>query len=253
MPDYQILHSHRVDTGPEWSWDSHLNRWTGYHLWFIAAGFGSVRAPSGTLAIAPGACFLLRMDEPYYARQDPARPLTVLAAHFETAETELPPVLTRVQDIRFFTLLLDRLIAAHQAGDQATAGAWLHAALLELRHWNAVTAPAFQCSHATAIAALAAELAAHPERRLSVPELARRLGCAPDTFIRLYRRQLGITPGEAMIRNRIDAARNLLIFSRDPIGTIAERLGYPDANAFCRQFRHYTRQSPLRYRRTGAK
>ncbi len=53
---------------------------------------------------------------------------------------------------------------------------------------------------------------------------------------------------QALIRRRIQVARELLAGTSDPIKSIAGRCGFPNAAAFCVQFRKATRIAPTAYR-----
>jgi transcriptional regulator GlxA family with amidase domain len=79
--------------------------------------------------------------------------------------------------------------------------------------------------------------------------MARRLYCSPDHFARLFRKHAGNSPGDFVVRARIDAAMGLLRSSSHSVKRIAELLGYPDVCAFSRQFRQKTGRTPTEHRR----
>jgi AraC-like DNA-binding protein len=63
-----------------------------------------------------------------------------------------------------------------------------------------------------------------------------------------FRDLLGLSPHQALIRRRIQVARELLAGTSDPIKSIAARCGFPNAAAFCVQFRKSTQIAPTEYR-----
>jgi AraC-like DNA-binding protein len=63
-----------------------------------------------------------------------------------------------------------------------------------------------------------------------------------------FKERLGISPHQALIRRRIQAARELLGSTHHPVKGVAALCGFPNAAAFCVQFRKTTRLSPKEYR-----
>lgn len=87
---------------------------------------------------------------------------------------------------------------------------------------------------------------AHP---WTVAEMASRVGFSESRFYSVYRTVYGNSPMDDLIRARIDAAKNALLFTSDPVSVIAESLGYSNLTHFIRQFKSFTGTSPARYRR----
>jgi AraC-like DNA-binding protein len=83
--------------------------------------------------------------------------------------------------------------------------------------------------------------------RTSLPAVARAAGIPYDELRRRFKAATGSSPGAWRIRRRIDQARDLL--SRLTVQETAERLGYPDAFGFSRQFRRQTGIAPSEFQR----
>lgn len=83
----------------------------------------------------------------------------------------------------------------------------------------------------------------------SVGEMASSVGLSESRFYSVYRSVYGSSPMDDLIRARIDAAKNALLFSSQPVSAIAESLGYNNLTHFIRQFRSFTGTSPSRYRK----
>ncbi len=97
----------------------------------------------------------------------------------------------------------------------------------------------------------------YAERHYSeAPSLERlaEVGCmSRRTLSRLFRRALGVSPIEYMVRLRIERAMELLSSSEESITEIALQLGYSDGNYFTRQFRALTGTTPTEARRRAGR
>lgn len=80
---------------------------------------------------------------------------------------------------------------------------------------------------------------------------ARQLNVSPYTLNRRLKRE-GVSYQQLKDQFRRDLAINLLTKQSTPVAEIAERLGFSEAGAFSRAFKHWTGVSPLDYRRVGA-
>ena len=89
-------------------------------------------------------------------------------------------------------------------------------------------------------------------RRYSEPlrlvDLADAAGWSVPHLHDRFREQLGLSPHQALVRRRIQVARELLASTNDPIKGVAARCGFPNSAAFCVQFRKTTQSSPKEYR-----
>lgn len=81
------------------------------------------------------------------------------------------------------------------------------------------------------------DMEASAEEELTVEALATRHGVSPDRLERLFRAELGETPGRYWRKLRLRRARDLLVHSRLPVREVALSCGYADASAFSRAFR----------------
>lgn len=87
------------------------------------------------------------------------------------------------------------------------------------------------------------------DHRLDLAMLAAEVGLSYERFRKVFREQMGVSPGEYRIRRRVDRARALLQQGRLPIKGIAEELGYPNPYAFSAQFKQAVGESPEAYRK----
>ncbi|WP_147107658.1 GlxA family transcriptional regulator [Tateyamaria sp. syn59] len=89
----------------------------------------------------------------------------------------------------------------------------------------------------------------HIETPLSIPELARRVGCTQKTLEQRMQGALRASPSAIYRRQRLNAARRLVLDSDLPVSEIAGRCGYDNASALTRAFRQAFGQSPSAMRR----
>ena len=83
---------------------------------------------------------------------------------------------------------------------------------------------------------------------LGVGELAERASLSVSQFHREFRRVFGRTPAAWLLEVRIQAARHLLEYSRQPLSVIALESGFHDQSHFTKRFKTATGLSPRAYR-----
>ncbi len=96
--------------------------------------------------------------------------------------------------------------------------------------------------------ALHAWLDGHLADDISLPVLARRAGMSERSFSRHYAEATGLTPGRAVERLRVDAARRLLSDSRLPVKRVAQRCGFGSEETMRRSFLRLLAVTPQDYR-----
>jgi transcriptional regulator GlxA family with amidase domain len=86
------------------------------------------------------------------------------------------------------------------------------------------------------------------DRDLSVPALADAANMSPRNFARVYRRETGESPAQAIEQMRVEAATLLLESAPDSIQRIAIRIGFGDDERMRRAFLKAYGISPQDYR-----
>ncbi len=89
----------------------------------------------------------------------------------------------------------------------------------------------------------------HYAEVITLDQLTEIAGMSKSSLLRAFRRALGVTPIDYLLRTRIDRAKELLRASEQSITDIAFDCGFRDSNYFSRQFRKATGASPSAYRR----
>ncbi|MEY9861069.1 transcriptional regulator GlxA family with amidase domain [Catenulispora sp. GAS73] len=88
------------------------------------------------------------------------------------------------------------------------------------------------------------------DRPLPLAELARHARMSVRTLSRRFRQEVGMTPGDWLIHQRVELARHLLETSDLPIDQIARRTGLGTSASLRRHLHAAIGISPLAYRRT---
>jgi len=83
---------------------------------------------------------------------------------------------------------------------------------------------------------------------ISLPVLASQAGMSQRSFSRRYAEATGLTPGRAVERLRVEAARRLLSESRLPVKRISQRCGFGSEETMRRSFLRVLAATPQDYR-----
>jgi AraC family transcriptional regulator len=83
---------------------------------------------------------------------------------------------------------------------------------------------------------------------LTVAELSTVLELSTYHFATLFRRTIGITPHQYVLKTRIKQAMVLLTTTKHPIVVIAHQVGFNTQSHFTRVFREHTQLTPKQYR-----
>jgi AraC-like DNA-binding protein len=243
---------------PDWRWQSRQNGWSGLVLWLIVQGQGEIAAPDRVYPLRAGDCFVLRMREAHFVTQHVNHPLVVHCLHFNicdgtgrVVEPEFAalPRYRRVANSALLSMLMDLALEAH--GQRPLAEHWLRSALLLVQQADASLRerPCIPVEQAAQIDAICRCIEEQPQVWYTVDDLARRMHCTTDHFIRRFRQYRRMTPGRFIIHTRIEEAKKLLRFTNAGIAQIAALLGYDNPYFFSRQFQHLVGISPSSFRR----
>ncbi len=94
-----------------------------------------------------------------------------------------------------------------------------------------------------AVACMEAEYA----QELSVSQLARRLGLDRSYFSDLFKKRMGMAPGQYLIRLRMEKAAELMTLRGYTPTLAAQSCGYPDFPQFSKRFKSHFGVSPRQY------
>ena len=88
----------------------------------------------------------------------------------------------------------------------------------------------------------------HLDKHLDVDMLADKACVSKDHYIRMFKRQTGVTPNVYITQRKVEQAELALITSDQPIKVIAQMLGYSDYSYFNRVFKQRAGVTPQQYR-----
>jgi transcriptional regulator GlxA family with amidase domain len=91
-------------------------------------------------------------------------------------------------------------------------------------------------------------IAAHCEEKITVPDLARRVGTTPKSLESAFRIVLGTSVSGFVATQRLSRARRLLETTDKTIAAIAAECGYCDHSHFIKAFRGRWGRPPGEYR-----
>lgn len=138
--------------------------------------------------------------------------------------------------------------AVQEEIERVPTAADMHAWLISLLNpWLALEANA---DFSTPVARCVKLIAEHlSSETLSVQWLAERVYLTPTYLSSVFKRELGLSPSQYILNQRIVQAKNLLENQRLSAAQIASRVGYSDPKHFARVFKRETTQTPTEYRR----
>ena len=216
----------------------------------VTDGRGWVEMEGQWVEVNPGDLLWHIPGDSTIGRSDASNPYSCLAVRFR--DEDLPerrvPRLTRWEELDEVRIFTNQVVQLH-ADDAFDSGVLLQYILSRI-HFQAELYLRIQRERG-----LPAELQQVLEivtRRYAEPlrlaDLAGVAGWSVPHLHDRFKERLGFSPHQALIRRRIQVARELLASTNDPIKSVAGRCGFSTASAFCVQFRKSTQLSPKEYR-----
>ncbi|QPF88635.1 helix-turn-helix domain-containing protein [Bradyrhizobium commune] len=90
----------------------------------------------------------------------------------------------------------------------------------------------------------------HIGQRITVKLLAKLANLSVCYFVRAFKRSLGVTPHDYLIRRRVELTMALLSGTAMALSEIAAAAGFADQSHCARRFRQHVGMSPCDYRRS---
>jgi AraC family transcriptional regulator of arabinose operon len=253
----------RVMTGHERRQLDRCWRPHGTDTWLLLhtrAGRALVVHPTGELLVGPGETILYQPGaEQDFGGVPPELPWEIMWAHFEPLPhwlellrwPELAPGIlymkladtASLERVEGLLLEADRLCSSGLPHSQLLARNALEAALLwwDLRH------PTGRPVDPRVVEAID-YVSRHPNRHVSVGELALAVHLSASRFSHLFSHETGMTPRRFVERQRIERAQQLLALTSLPVKAVATEVGFPSQFYFATRFRALTGLTPSGYR-----
>ena len=93
-------------------------------------------------------------------------------------------------------------------------------------------------------------LDAHLEKKIDFAVINKKIAYSQAHMVRLFKKHMGVTPHEYILRRRLETAQLLLRHSTLSIKEIAERLVFSDQYHFSNYFKKCTGMSPSKFKQT---
>jgi AraC-like DNA-binding protein len=242
---------------------SHYHQAPGYHprsqvlaaghycLELLTHGRGWVEADGGWVEVLPGDLLWHGAGDLTIGRSDFINPYACLAIRFSgrAIRQRLVPRVTRweeVDEVRRFTREMLRLHVDDRFDPDVLLQYIINRLYFQARlHLWGMTFAALPLELGRAVRLIQEDYA----RPLRLAGLAKAAGWSVAHLHDKFKEHLGVTPHQALMARRIQAAREILSSSNLPMKVVAANCGFSHASAFCAQFKAATRLSPKNYRR----
>jgi AraC family transcriptional regulator len=231
----------------------------------VVSGTFHYRTAQGSALLAPGAVLLGNLGRSFQCSHEHGAGDRCLSFHFtpdywEDAMTAVPgvrrivfdsPHLPPMASLLPVTAALEAARDADQPMIEETA---LEFAGTVLAHVGGISAlrprPSARGERRISEAVRRIEQTAHElgSDELSLGALAREAGMSRYHFLRTFRRLVGMTPHQYVLRTRMNLAAVRLRLSDEPVSVIAFAAGFSDLSTFNRRFRTLMGANPSRYR-----
>ncbi len=88
----------------------------------------------------------------------------------------------------------------------------------------------------------------HMQEKITVDMLAEEAGLSKGRFLHLFKEETGISPMTFLRNEKIENAKNMLLYSEYTIHEISIILGFSNESHFIKTFREHTTHTPSQYR-----
>ncbi|MEO8826719.1 MAG: AraC family transcriptional regulator [Chthoniobacterales bacterium] len=222
-----------------------------YDLWVVLDSHTSLKINAKKSQILyPGEGVIFQPGDTVRATHDPDKPLTAFSVHFKFRYAKSASILNfknslpsrvRTFDAEFLRVWVRRIVS--NANDSPTL---LTEKMTEtLITWMISESTHKQSQHFDPkITALISSIREDPGRIWESHAMARSSGLSLSQFNRSFRKMVGMSPAQFIIKQRTSRAEQLLQESDLSLQEIADALGYKDIYFFHRQFKQITGRTP---------
>ena len=233
-----------------------------YNLIFVRRGKVMWVIDDHEFPLVPGDLVLVRPSVPHHAFSRTRR-MTLGSIHVEVTlpggqdvfDLLIPPTFRHVRAGTRLDQYLGGAIDEWDRGDESQTllmmPGWARLIVLELLRHDADLGVLGQRPIDPLVSEVLDELNKHLNRSTSLDELARHSGYSPQHLNRLFRKVLGVTPLQYLMRMRMERAAASLAQGRLTIRAVARSLGFDDPYYFSRLFRQHFGRSPAHYRESA--
>ncbi|WP_186320137.1 AraC family transcriptional regulator [Paenibacillus sp. Y412MC10] len=152
--------------------------------------------------------------------------------------------------IRLFRELLDSDAAASISGPLLVKSAMLRLVSYYIEHAVSSEASLHRSTEPEPLEEVISYIQSSYRHNLTITDLAEKAHLHPNYFIRVFKRQFGISPIQYIKKRRLEEAKLLLVTTNLPLSEIGDRIGISDISYLSRIFKESTGFSPTAYRMT---
>jgi AraC-like DNA-binding protein len=233
----------------DWRWE--IKALPDFDFWYVSSGEGEITIGENVLSLESGTALILPPDTRICASHNPRNPLSVYAVHFMPADREdLSRFTSRLIDIDqplFILELFHRLNREFSIAD-SLAHLWFEAILAEF-YRNAVRRDHSGSPYSCVIRDMCSRIRNKPSDPWKIKDLAEQIPVSRDHFIRVFKKETGVTPGQYIIEQRLSMAQHLLLESSLTVQRISEICGFDSLPWFSRLFHQKKKVTPGEFRR----
>lgn len=235
---------------------------TSYLVHVVTKGRGIYQAQGKTYHISAGEAFVIFPGEETFYQADEEEPWTycwvafhgfLAKQYFENIGiTPFHPVV-KLTDIYQLEACVKNMLQASQltyANELVRLG-YLFSFLGFLeknRKQEEVKEKRYQYSTHTYVQYAIDYIRYHYKEKIKIDGIAEYIGINRSYLTRNFKKEIGMSPQEFLIKFRMEKAAGLLKNSEEPVNLIANKVGYADQLAFSKAFKEQYGVSPQKYR-----
>lgn len=227
---------------PEWEVDEKTPA-TFSRVYYIYSGEVVYTDEFERKELEPGQLYIFPSSAPYRLTHNPSNPLCCTFLHLDI----FPILINRLIKINMaennlLYHLIQAISTAIDEGNHFIISALSDAFETYCKQKEIITLPDITVSK------ILQYISANIHRDIKLKELCKICGYNEQYFIRLFKKNVGISPHQYIISFRLKESMKLLK-GTDSINLIALHVGFPDSKSFCRSFKAKFGISPNKFRK----
>lgn len=231
----------RVKCPPDWSWQSSVNGWKGYHIWCVEGGGSHISVCGEEYALFSGDLFLFDLEDEHFCTHSPENPLCVSTIYFNCPKLEIGTRVIRQNEM--LSGVVKEILLCEENHQNEQACLWLTALVTAFRKSEVSREEGSE-----AVRNACHYVEEHLRESVTLDDLSRHTGYSANQLIRLFRKEQGCTPMQYCTQKKIAYAKTQLIYSNRSIREISDELGFCDVSYFSKVFKSQVGCGPGRFR-----